>query len=334
MEREKMDSFGNKKLILFYILDIFREFTDEDHLLLQKDIQKKLNDVYGIDVDRKTIAPNIEKLIDSGFDIIKDTKGYYLGEREFEPSEISFLIDAVFSSKTISGKMSQDLAEKLSKFLSKYKQKNYKYIYKSSEIARTDNKQLFYTIDVLHEAIEKKKQVEFSYDRPYITAGKKQKQEARRYVVNPYFLVNSQGKYYLVCNYDRYNDIANYKLEQIKDINILESKAKPVTKVEGYEKGLDIAKYANENIYMITSKSVLATIKMKDEYAVTVITDWFGKDVNFFTKNGEQFATVNASEMAIIYWCLQYGKYLELVSPESTREQIKAEIERLKETYK
>ena len=78
--------------------------------------------------------PNIEKLIDSGFDIIKGTKGYYLGEREFEPSEISFLIDAVFSSKTISGKMSQNLAEKLSKFLSKYKQKNYKYIYKYEDV--------------------------------------------------------------------------------------------------------------------------------------------------------------------------------------------------------
>lgn len=328
-----MLSYGDKKLIQFYILEILREYSDKNHKLLQNDIQNKLSSLYGIEVDRKTISPNIDKLCDAGFDIVKHSKGCYLDEREFKPSEISFLIDAVFSSRTIDGKMAKKLAEKLSKTLSKYQQKNYKYIYKSGEIVRTDNADLFSTIDTLHEAIENKKQIEFSYNRPYLTQGKKQKQEEKRYKVNPYFLVNSQGKYYLVCNYDKYDDIANYKLEQIKDIVILKSDVKPVTEISSYEKGLDIAKYVNENFYMLTSKSVSATIKIKDEYAVTVITDFFGKDVNFYTKDGEQFVSIRASELALIYWCLQYAKYLELVSPADTREKIKEEIKKLQESY-
>ena len=47
------------------------------------------------------------------------------------------------------------------------------------------------------------------------------KQQQKRYVVNPYFLVNNQGRYYLVCNYDKYNTLANYKIENIANIKVL-----------------------------------------------------------------------------------------------------------------
>ena len=61
------------------------------------------------------------------------------------------------------------MPEKISAFSSKFNQKKYNYIYKSDEISRTGNKQLFYTIDVLHDAIEQNLQVEFSYDKPYLS---------------------------------------------------------------------------------------------------------------------------------------------------------------------
>ena len=166
-----------------------------------------------------------------------------------------------------------------------------------------------------------------------ISKENREKQQQKRYVVNPYFLVNNQGRYYLVCNYDHYDDIANYKLEQIKDIKILETDAKPITKVKGFENGLDIAKYANENIYMFSAKSVSATLKLYDEYAVGIVTDWFGKNVSVYQKGNELFAEVKANEKAIVYWCLQYGDHIELISPMPIRDKIKMEIEKLKNKY-
>ena len=325
---------GNKKLSIIYILEILKEYSDENHPLTQNEILKKLYTCYGMECERKSVGANIDNLIEAGYDIVKcDGGGCYLGEREFEQSEISFLVDAVFSSRAIDSTKSRKLAEKISAFSSKFNQKKYNYIYKSDEISRTSNKQLFFTIDILHDAIEQKKQVEFSYDRPYISKENQDKQQSKRYVVNPYFLVNNQGRYYLVCNYDHYENISNYKLELIKNIKILETDSKPITKVKGFENGFDVAKYANENLYMFSADSVSATLKLYDEYAVSIIADWFGKNASIYQKNGAFFADVKANEKAIVYWCLQYGEHVELLSPQQIRDKIKLQIEKLKDKY-
>ena len=85
-----------------------------------------------MECERKSIGTNIEFLIEAGYDIVKcEGGGCYLREREFEQSEISFLVDAVFSSKSIDSKKSKDLAEKISAFSSKFSRKKYNYIHKS-----------------------------------------------------------------------------------------------------------------------------------------------------------------------------------------------------------
>ena len=326
---------GNKKLSIIYILEILKEYSDENHPLTQNEILKKLYNQYGMECERKSIGANIDNLIEAGYDIVKcEGGGCYLGEREFEESEIAFLVDAVFSSKSINSDKAKKLAQKISAFSSKFNQKRYNYIFKSDEISRTNNKQLFYTIDILHEAIERKKQVEFSYSRPYVSKENREKQQQKRYVVNPYFLVNNQGRYYLVCNYDYFDDIANYKLDQIKDIKILQTDAKPISQVKGFENGLDIAKYANENIYMFSAESVNAKLKLLDEYTVSILADWFGNNVSIYQKNGELFADVKANEKAIVYWCLQYGGHVELISPQLVRETIKSSINNMSKRYK
>ena len=326
---------NNKKLSIIYILEILKEFSDEKHPLTQNDILKLLYSNYGMECERKSVGANIDNLIEVGYDIVKcEGGGCYLGERELEQSEISFLIDAVFSSKAIDGVKSRKLAEKLSAFYSKFNRKKYHYIYKSDEISRTGNKQLFYTIEILQDAIEQKKQVEFSYDKPFLSKESSEKQIQKRYIVNPYYLISSQGRYYLVCNYEHYEDIANYKLEQIKNIKILESDAKPINQIKGFEKGVDVAKYASEHIYMFSAESVKVTLKLLDDYALGVISDWFGTGASVYQKNGEVFVDVKTNEKAIVYWALQYGEHIELISPQPVREKIKKAIDDLSKKYR
>ena len=115
-----------KKIAIFYILEILKEYTDIDHPLTQAEIGQKLNMIYHIDLERKSIAANLQILSeDLNFDINKcQGGGYYLGERELDETEIKFLIDAIFSSKIIPGKEAHTLAKKLSNNLSKYKRKD------------------------------------------------------------------------------------------------------------------------------------------------------------------------------------------------------------------
>jgi predicted DNA-binding transcriptional regulator YafY len=197
-----------------------------------------------------------------------------------------------------------------------------------------DNKQLFLNIDLITEAIDRGKQITFNYTRHYFDKTKNSVQQDKEYKVNPYFMVNNQGKYYLVCNYDYFNDIANYKIEQIRNVKILESDIKPITQLNGCENGIDKAKYINENIYMFNANTVTATIKIENEYAVNYVYDWFGKDVRVYSQGGDVLATVRVNELAVIYWCLQYGESVELISPIETRNKIKEIVKEMNVKYK
>ena len=322
---------SNKKLSILYILEVLKEYSDINHLLTQEEIINKIYSSYGLELERKSISSNIDSLIDFGYDIVKTKNGCYLNNREFENSEIQFLIDAVFSSKSISSKHSQELANKLSRILSKHDRKQYDYIYKADSINRSNNKQLFYTIDVLNEAIKEGKQVELVYNRFYLNDNKKANTPR---VINPYFLTNNQGVYYLVCNHDYYDDIANYKVHKIENIRILDSDVKPITKLKGCEDGVDIAKYANDNVYMFSNEVVSAVIKIDKEYIVDYVVDWFGKNAKVYIRDNEIYADITANEQALIYWCLQYGENVSLVEPLSTRNKIKEAVSKMNDKYK
>lgn len=325
-----MASDTNKKLLILYIWEVLKEFSDENHYLTQNDILEKIRQIYGMECERKSIGANIEELENFGVDIIKvPHKGCFIGERDLEPSEVAFITDAIFSSKSISGTQAKALAQKLSKSLSKHQRRKYNYIYKADQVTRTNNYDLFWNIEVIQEAIEKGKKISFRYNRPYFEKENKK----RPYVVNPYFLINSQGRYYLVCNYDYYDEIGNYKVELISDIKILDSDIKPITAVKGYEKGIDIAKYTNEHIYAFGKETVSATLRLSGEQSVGYIVDWFGKSARIYKENDILYADVESNEQALIYWCLQYGEHVELLRPAKTREQIKEKVNNLTMKY-
>ena len=79
---------NNKKLSPLCILEVLKESSDENHPLKQEQIIQKLYNRFGLELERKSVGATIDSLIDFGFDIVKTRNGCYLGEREFEKSEI------------------------------------------------------------------------------------------------------------------------------------------------------------------------------------------------------------------------------------------------------
>lgn len=329
-----MASSSNKKLSILYVLRILEKYSDENHLLTQEDIVQKIYSIYGMECERKSIGASLDSLEELGYDIVRvPRKGCFLGERAFENSEVSYLIDAIFSSKVIPSSQARKLAEKVSSKLSIYDAKKFKYIYKADEISRSDNKQVFYTIDIIHQAIEKGKKIKFKYNKYIQNNQIQERANGKFYTVNPYFMVNSQGKYYLVCNYDHFDDLANYRIELITEIEIIDSDIKPITEIKGYDKGIDIAKYVNENIYMFGGEHIEALLKIENEKAVSYVYEWFGKNARVYEKNSTIFADVKTNEMALVYWALQYGESVEVISPDSTRQKIKDIITKMYKKY-
>lgn len=53
------------------------------------------------------------------------------------------------------------------------------------------------------------------------------------YVFTPYQIATKEEKYYITCNYDKYDDISNYRLDRIRELKILDEPAKPFEALRG-----------------------------------------------------------------------------------------------------
>lgn len=328
-----MEETQSKKVIILYILKILKEFSDEEHPITQSDIIAKLKD-YGIDCDRKTITRNIKYLIDYGFNIVRNLGGgcYFINDK-YDTSEITFLVDCLYSYPAISQRQAQNLIDKLTSEVSKYERLKFKNIYKSNELTRTDNKQIFYNIDQINFAIANDKQISFIYNK-YNKNKKLVPRKEERYIINPYFMINSKGKYFLVCNKDNYDNLSNYRIDYITSVEVLDTKRKPITKTTGNENGVNPTKYANEHIYMMSGPTIKAKVKLSVDRMINDVIDWFGKNVNFVEQEKELFAEIITNEEALIYWALQYGKYVEIIFPIKTREKILDILKTITDKYK
>ncbi|MBQ3862744.1 MAG: hypothetical protein II790_01775, partial [Schwartzia sp.] len=69
IEVMKMYAGSSKKLLPMLILEILKEYTDEQHRLTQQEIIDKLWTQYGVKCDRRSVHNNLEALKDMGYDI-------------------------------------------------------------------------------------------------------------------------------------------------------------------------------------------------------------------------------------------------------------------------
>lgn len=60
-------------------------------------------------------------------------------------------------------------------------------------IGHTENAQVLYTVELLNQAIEKKKQIEFLYCE-YGTDKKLHPKKTDKYIINPYYTVTANGR--------------------------------------------------------------------------------------------------------------------------------------------
>lgn len=316
----------NKKSSILLVLKILEEYTDEDHYLTQQEIIDKISFLYGLDLERKSISSSIAILRELDYDIEKGPKGgFALLSRIFDSSEASFLIDAIFSSRGIDGKEAKRLIEGISKCFSVYQRKDYSYVYKSTELVRTSNKETLYNISVIHEAIEKNKRVSFQYIS-YDKEGKRiLRNDGYRYIVSPYYLINNFGRYYLLCNYrEKYRPLQIFRIDMMVNIEVKEDW--PIKKMESLmdaPKNFSISKYINEHIYLFEGQVINVKMRLDGEFAISYLKDWFGDNAKITLEDEQIMATVTCDETALYYWVLQYSNCITILSPSSFIDRVK-----------
>lgn len=344
----------SKRLSLFNTLEVLKKYTDEEHRLSQKEILDILERDYDMVVDRRTIKSNLMDLIDLGYEIeseeisrmVRNKSGeaeentimssIYLN-RDFTKAELRLLIDSLLFSKHLPYSQCKELVRKLETLSNKYFKSHMEYISTMPE-DKTNNKQVFFNIDVLDEAIHKKKKVSFKY----LDYGIDKKQHIKRkedgtervYIVSPYQMAAKEGKYYLICNYDKYDDISNYRVDRITQLEILEEKIKPFSKLN-WSNGqkLNLSDYMKKHVYMYSSGDVKTTFRIIKPL-ISDIIDMFGKDVTFLDETEDMVCVkVNVNETSMIQFAKNYAPDIEILEPQELRGKVKEELRKGYELY-
>lgn len=345
---------SGKKIIILYILNILRKYTDVNHTMTQQDIADKLLSDYGMPVNRATVKRNIADLIDADYEIgfreitrthtdkktgTKEENSIYTDlyyEHEFSESELHMLIDGLLFSRSVPYTQRKELIEKLSNLSSSHFSRRMRHVH-SMNADSPENKKLFLNIEVLDEAISEGKQVEITYGY-YGTdlklhASVNDDGTPRKQLLNPYQLVASEGRYYLICNKDNYDTVANYRIDRIMDIRLLDSPSKPRNQVAGLEEGLKLEKYLYQHVHMFSGKPEKVEFIIPKSF-VSVTIDFFGSHVSFFDRGDDTIScNIEVSREAMKHWAGQFADVVRVVSPESLVEEIRTGIRKAADNY-
>ena len=335
MTSSEVFEMERSKLKLLRVLDILKE-TDEQNPITTNEIVKNLK-LYGIEAERKSVLRDIATLTDYGYDILlhPDNKlGYYISSRDFEDWEVKVLCDAAMGSRFLTKSDKDKLIKKISSLSSKMGKSLLQRTTLTTSSSINDSNQTKIYIDKIITAIKLGKKVEFKYVKTNVKLEKEYKRDGWVYLVNPYSLIWKDDKYYLIGNYDKYDDLSFYRLDKIRDLVICEDEAKSLSEVLDKDEKRKLAEYIEKTIYTYSGETVSLTLKTYD-YMIDDLVDYFGKNIHIQEKEDYLLVSVQTVlSKGLYYWLMQFGEHITVISPEEVRVEFKRRLGIVYRNYK
>ena len=254
------------------------------------------------------------------------------------------MIDSILFSKTIPAGQASQLIDKIAGLSNIYFTNKMTHVSSLPGLEHTSNKQTLFNVGMIDDAISEKKQISFVYNN----YGEDKKLHPRReepYVVNPYQMVANDGKYYLICNYDKYDNLSNYRVDKMTQVQIVDRPVKNRTEVKGMEHGLNLPKHMAEHIYMFADEPVTIVMRVR-KAAISDVVDWFGRNFDVVdeniarqyegfreTEDDVTYVRLVCSRQAMAHWAMQYGTSVEVIYPAELRTQIGEAVKEMNNRY-
>ena len=331
-----MDSGKSTKLKLLYLLDILEKESDEDHPIPMPELEKKLEG-RGVSAERKSIVRDLKTLEDFGYEISHydyNRKGYYLMHRNFDTSELRFLIDAVLSSRCITAKKSKELIEKLETLTSSHLAKQLRKNRDIDERIKCSNEEFYYNIDKINRAINEDKKITFQYYEYNRNKVRVLKRAGHIYTLSPYDLVWNEDFYYLIGAHDNKPDFTHYRIDRMHDINIQEDSRRNLEELKKVGGILNTSSYMKKTFRMYGGEATQVEIRFTYDL-INVVIDRFGEEALIRPMDEGHFkliTEVNAGE-GFLAWMLQFGEKAQIVYPESLRGKMREKILKMAAEY-
>ena len=293
--------------------------TDEQHPVSVTDILAFWQQ-HGIQAGRKSVYTDIELLQNAGMDIVcvkSSQNKYFVGQRLFELPELKLLVDAVESSRFITEKKSTALIKKLGHLTStaQAEQLN-RHIYMGGT-PKPENESIYYNVDTIHNAVQKKQQITFQYFEYTPKKEKILKHDGYKYRFSPYAMIWNRDCYYAVGWSEKHGKIAQFRVDRMTAVEPLEQ-----TAVQTLD--FDPAEYVRKVFGMYPDD--LCTVKLLcDNEVMRSVIDRFGENVWTETVDEQHFrATVEVAPSPPFFsWIFTFGGKIRIISPLTVLEEMR-----------
>lgn len=312
-----MPKSEKQKQKLLYIMQLFIERTDENHLVTTQEIIDYLAS-NGILAERKSIYTDIDSLIDFGMDIVKVKErpvGYRLTSRQFELAELKLLVDAVQSSRFITSKKSRELIGKLETLCSKNEARQLHRQVVVTNRTKAVNENIYYNVDQIYYAIAENVKIQFLYFDWNVKKEMEPRHNGKIYEVSPWMLTWDDDNYYLIAYDNESQMIKHYRVDKMLQISLYRQARLGKEAFEHF----DIAAYSRKTFGMFAGEEETVTL-LCEKHLTGVFIDRFGNDVSM--RNFDEshiLVRVNVAVSRQFFgWLTGLGSSVKIQSPEKT----------------
>ena len=329
-----MDLYEKNGNIL-YILNVLKKYSDEEHMLTAAEIQRKIKEIYDVEIDTRTIRRNINLLkykLDYDISTREDNgKGYYINrdpETDFEPGEVRAIIDNFSYANYIVPSVAKEIIKKCKNMQTVYENEKLKDYQIYSVNSKTENAEVIKNIEDISSSIYNYHKIKFEYWKYEIT-NKLEKQIVSTPTVSPFAIVYNKQEFYFIGIKDGQDKFYHYRLDRMKNVKELNEKItikKTKSQIRDFaESTVEMFGGKKEEIEAVCNKCLL-----------NAIFDIFGKNVTIekIPGNDENFKLiVDSNPMGFRMWAMRNIDMVEVIRPENLRNEMKDIIKNALKRY-
>ena len=267
---------GKQKQKLLALINILHKETDAERGLSMPQIIERL-EAEGISAERKSIYRDFKTLRESGFDIqTLPTRPvqYVLVRSELGLDDVMMLVDIVQSCRFITERKSNQLVKSLKNLVSDRERKLLdKRVHVQGRI-KSKSESVFHSVDIIHEALQRKRKIEFLYFSYGTDLKRSARHSGKRYELTPAKVVYADNNYYLAAYDDEERKMKTFRVDRMELLQVSDAVATRCPEIANYE----YEDFAYQSFSMFHGEPVCAVLRVEARMMDTIV-DRFGRGV-------------------------------------------------------